>query len=100
MDGEDRSGIMKTVKDLIEYQRKQEQDKNEIIDEWLEEGVFPTFSYNGQGFRKPADMLLKDVEKLLEIRGFSVRTCSSYQGSYVYITIPPQGTPETAQELT
>lgn len=80
---------MKTVKDLIEYQKKQEKEKNEVIDKWLEDGVFPFFSYNGQGFKKPEDMLLKDVKKLLEVRGFSVRTHSSYQGSFVYITIPP-----------
>ncbi len=82
---------MKTAKDLHNLLKLKQSDKNAIIDTWLEKEVFPKFTNNRQGFSIPEGVSLSETEELLKARGFSVTTYSGYQGSFVYITIPPQG---------
>lgn len=82
---------MKTAKDLHNLLKLKQSGKNEIIDAWLEDEVFPKFTYNKQGFSIPEGVSLSEVEQLLSVRGFSVKTHCDHQGSFVYITIPPQG---------
>lgn len=82
---------MKTAKDLHNLLRLKQSGKNEIIDAWLEDEVFPKFTHNKQGFSIPEGVSLSEVEQLLGARGFSVTTHHDHQVSFVYITIPPQG---------
>ncbi len=82
---------MKTAKDLHNLLKLKQSGKNEIIDNWLENEVFPKFTHNKQGFSIPEGVSLSEVEQLLGVRGFSVKTHCDHQGSVVYITIPPQG---------
>ncbi len=82
---------MKTAKDLNNLLKLKQSDKNSIIDNWLEKEVFPKFTNNKQGFSIPEGVSLSETEELLKVRGFSVTTYSGHQGSFVYLSIPPQG---------
>tara|TARA_R100000541_G_C1897352_1_gene84066 strand:+ start:84702 stop:84953 length:252 start_codon:yes stop_codon:yes gene_type:complete len=82
---------MKTAKDLENLLKLKQSDKNTIIDTWLEKEVFPKFTHNKQGFSIPEGVSLSETEELLKVRGFLVKTYSDYQGSFVYLSIPPQG---------
>lgn len=82
---------MKTAKDLENLLKLKQSDKNFIIDIWLKKEVFPKFTHNKQGFSIPEGVSLSETEELLKVRGFLVTTYSGYQGSFVYLSIPPQG---------
>ena len=84
---------MYTAKDMYNDLKLQELKKGHIIDKWLQEVVLPTRSlseYNSE-CACPEGVTLAEAENLLKLRGFAVKTCSDYQGSYISLTIPPQG---------
>lgn len=80
---------MFTAKDMHEILKKNELKKEEIIDEWLKEKVAPNYSDN-MGYACPDGVTLSEAEDLLGTRGFDVHTYSGYQGSFIYLKIPPQ----------
>lgn len=81
---------MITVKDFIELKSQDTQIKEDIIDAWLEQEVFPSFTTNNQGFQLPEGITISFMEKAMTRRGFTVRTHSDYQGSFVYIQMPKE----------
>lgn len=84
---------MLTVKDFLKYKEDVSQDKQEKCDDWLERVVFPKFAVtgDGSGFDCPPFATLKEVELMLQQRGWVVKTHSGYQGSFIYLSLPPQG---------
>jgi hypothetical protein len=81
---------MITATDLIKHIELKNSDKSKLIDDWLQSTVFPKWSRNGDGFTTPKGISNSEIENLLNVRGFVVTTHSSYQGNFVYISLPPQ----------
>lgn len=85
---------MLTAKDLSEYIKNKSEEKQKAVDSWLRDVVFPKFDSNNQGFEVYLSKLKlsqKEFVEMLEQRGFLVETSSSYQGFFVFLSIPPQG---------
>ena len=84
---------MYTAKDMYKDLKLHEQGKGFIIDKWLQEVVLPKRSLTGynSGYACPEGITLTEAESLLKQRGFSVKTWSDYQGSFISLTIPSQG---------
>lgn len=83
-----------TAKDLNEHLKNKSEEKQKAVDSWLRDVVFPKFESNNQGFEvylSKLKMSQSEFKELLEQRGFLVETSSSYQGFFVFISIPPQG---------
>lgn len=58
------------------------------VDNWVKDHVLPDFR-NHNGYEVPDWIGLGDLVRMLEQRGFLVNYYSGYQGSYVYISLPP-----------
>lgn len=82
---------MLTVKDYLQYKESVTSEKQQKCDEWLQQQVFPKFSGNGFGIECPNWAGLTEMQLMLEQRGWSVTTHSGYQGSFLYLSFPPQG---------
>ena len=84
---------MKTVKDFLKYKEYMSQTKQQKCDEWLENIVFPKFAVtgNGTGFTCPNFATMNEVVLMLRQRGWEVKDYTGYQGSFLYLSIPPQG---------
>jgi hypothetical protein len=80
---------MITVKDYLAYEKSITEAIQSKVDEWLQKQVFPTF-YNNKGYDVPEWTTTTQLQLLLEQRGWSVTTYSDYQGSFVYLSVPPQ----------
>jgi len=82
---------MFTANDFSKELKKIAVSKSEIVDTWLKEEVLPEFTHNEQGFICPKGVSVSECAELLAERGFYAKTYSQTEGSYIYITIPPQG---------
>lgn len=84
---------MFTANDMYNTLKLKESNKGEIIDKWLQEVVLPKRTLTGYncGYECPEGVSLLEAEKLLEMRGFSVKTWSDHQGRFISLEIPPQG---------
>lgn len=84
---------MYTAKDMYEDLKLKETGKGELVDKWLKEEVLPSRTLTGynSGYTCPDGITLSELEKMLELRGFTCKTWSDYQGNFVSIEIPPQG---------
>lgn len=83
---------MYTAKDMYNVLKMKDSDKGDIIDKWLKEEVLPKRSlddYSG-GYGCPEGVTLREAERLLEMRGFSVKIHSDWQGDFICLSIPPQ----------
>lgn len=84
---------MFTANDMYEALKLKESNKGDIIDKWLQEVVLPKRTLEGynSGYECPKGVSLSEAQKLLEMRGFSVKTFHNYQGRVINLEIPPQG---------
>lgn len=84
---------MYTAKDMYNDLKMKESWEDELIDKWLKETVLPARTLTGyqRWYDCPEDLTLCEAKRLLEIRGFSVKTDSDYQGPMIFLTIPLQG---------
>ncbi len=83
-----------TAKDLNELLKNKSEEKQKVIDSWLRDVVFPKFEANNQSFEvslSKLKMSQREFKDLLQQRGFLVETMTSYQGFFVFLSIPPQG---------
>ena len=84
---------MFTANDMYNTLKLKESDKGQVIDTWLKEVVIPKRKLNGynSAYHCPKDITLSEAKTLLEMRGFSVKTWTDHQGSFIDLKIPPQG---------
>jgi hypothetical protein len=84
---------MFTAKDMYKAIHDNSNLKGDIVDVWLQEVVLPSKLKGGyeSAFDCPEGLTLKEIEVLLKVRGFDVKTWSDHQGSFVSVKIPPQG---------
>lgn len=80
---------MVTANDLRKYIKDKEESIEDKVDKWLKDVVFPRFTVDGSGFEVPEWTTRGELEKLLGKRGFSTTSHCGYQGSFVYISLPP-----------
>lgn len=82
---------MLTTKDYMEYKARVTSEVQTLCDKWLQNVVFPKFTGNGCGFDCPSFASLVDMESMLKQRGWEVTSYSSFHGTVLYLTLPPQG---------
>lgn len=82
---------MFTAKDMNKAINIAKAGLSDKVDAWLRDVVLPhKLSGNTSGFDCPDWIKPQELKELLQLRGFSVTTWSSYQGSFVSVDIPPQ----------
>ena len=84
---------MFTAKDMHEAIQDNSNLKGDIVDVWLQDVVLPSKLKRGfeSAFECPEEVTLQELEVMLKVRGFYVKTWEDYQGSFVSVKIPPQG---------
>jgi hypothetical protein len=82
---------MFTAKDFQKTLDDNESELGEKVDQWLQTEVLPGYRGAGHGEEVPEWTDTETLVRLLRLRGFDVTSHRGYQGSFVYITVPPQG---------
>ena len=80
---------MLTANDLQKYIDDKTAIKDDLIDTWLKDVVFPNYIGNTQGFVCPRGVSLVEADSMLRKRGFHVIISRASGKDTIYISIPP-----------